>query len=145
MKFVRPVNTHGKPAKVSNTYSWYHKGIDYAYPEGETIFASETGYVLRIVSSYKNCWRNLLKLTTADYGNFIIIQHHYGYQTYYTHLRPGTILVKQGQQVSKGQPIAQEGKTGNTGCGAHLHYELRQYNKQVNPIPLMDLKFTGYK
>ena len=152
MRFARPINTHGKPAKISKPYTPAHGGIDYAYPSGETVFASEAGVVTIANDKYDGSWvvgtdritkRLLRALTTADYGNLIKIQHSYGFSTLYAHLRRGTLLVKVGDKVRKGQPIAQLNNSGNS-TGAHLHWELRLNNRTINPVPYVDYGFTKY-
>lgn len=152
MKFARPINTHGKPAKISQSFSWRHNGVDYAYPSGETVFAAQDGIVTIANDKYNGSWtvpvnpitkRLIRALTTADYGNLIKIQHAYGFSTIYAHLRRGTLLVKVGDKVKKGQPIAQLNNSGNS-TGAHLHWELLLNGKRVDPAPYVDYSFTKY-
>lgn len=63
-------------------------------------------------------------------GYLIIVDHGYGYTTYYAHL--SRIRVREGQLVEKGQLI---GNVGNTGVSTapHLHYEVRKWNQPQNP------------
>lgn len=152
MKFARPINTHGKPAKVTQPFTTLHNGVDYGYPTGETVFASQDGIVTIANDKYDGPWkvginpitkRLIRALTTADYGNLIKIQHAYGFSTLYAHLRRGTLLVKVGDKVRKGQPIAQLNNSGNS-TGAHLHWELRLNNRTINPVPYVDYGFTKY-
>jgi murein DD-endopeptidase MepM/ murein hydrolase activator NlpD len=59
-------------------------------------------------------------------GNVIVIRHPASSQVFatrYDHLRRGSILVKPGQKVAKGEPIAEVGSAGNS-TGPHLHFEV---------------------
>ena len=62
---------------------------------------------------------------TIDHGN--------GIQTRYYHMKKGSLVVKNGQKVSRGQPIGQIGATGYV-TGAHLHFEIRVNGKSINPM-----------
>ncbi len=66
----------------------------------------------------------------GGYGNLIIIEHGYGFTTYYAHL--SRINVREGQSVTKGQMIGRMGSTGRA-TGPHLHYEVRVGGNPVNP------------
>lgn len=61
----------------------------------------------------------------AGTGNYILIAHE-NLVTKYCHLKYGSIKVKKGDKVSKGQMIASMGQTGVC-SGAHLHFEVRDY------------------
>ena len=96
-----------------------HTGIDFGARTGTPIIATGDAKVKKI-----------LKKRTG-YGHHIILDHGYGYQTLYAHM--SKIEVKVGQKVKKGEVI---GKVGNTGTSTapHLHYEVINKNKKVNPI-----------
>lgn len=100
-----------------------HAGIDMAVPEGTPIYAAESGVVL--VAQWSN-----------GYGNCVIIDHGGGLWTVYGHIRNGGIKVKQGETVKRGQKIAEVGSTGDS-TGNHLHFEVRQNEKPVNPVPFL--------
>jgi murein DD-endopeptidase MepM/ murein hydrolase activator NlpD len=97
-----------------------HKGIDIGAPSGTTIVAAEQGVV--VVASWTN-----------GYGNTVIIDHGKNTQTWYAHIRNGGIKVSKGQQVDKGQKIAEVGTTGQS-TGNHLHFEVRIGGNAVNPL-----------
>ena len=59
---------------------------------------------------------------TSGYGRLVIIRHSDGTRTYYAHNK--TLLVSQGQSVTKGMIIAKEGTTGGS-TGDHIHFEWR--------------------
>jgi murein DD-endopeptidase MepM/ murein hydrolase activator NlpD len=66
----------------------------------------------------------------SDYGNLIILDHGNGLTTRYGHLNGFNVHV--GQQIQKGDVIAGVGMTGRA-TAPHLHYEVRQYDRPVNP------------
>nr|WP_317632413.1 M23 family metallopeptidase [uncultured Flavobacterium sp.] len=97
----------------------FHKGMDFSAPTGTPIYATGNGTVLRADNSL------------SGYGNHILINHGFGYQTLYAHL--SKYKVKKGQQVKRGDVIGYVGSTGRSEA-PHLHYEVYQNNKAVNPI-----------
>jgi len=141
MKFIRPIND--STPNVTNPFSSTHKGVDYGYNVGEPVYASESGTVISSVNSYTTNWTTTGTLTTKDYGNYIKIKHDSQYTTLYAHLRHDSLLFNVGEQVKKGQKIAEVGNTGNS-TGPHLHWELRLNEIVIDPISLMDLQFTNY-
>tara|TARA_Y100001970_G_scaffold152000_1_gene186140 strand:- start:4231 stop:5259 length:1029 start_codon:yes stop_codon:yes gene_type:complete len=67
----------------------------------------------------------------SRFGNFIEIDHGYGFKTIYAHMKDG-LLVKKGDKVKRGQSIGYLGNTGRS-TAPHLHYEVKFKNKTVNP------------
>lgn len=59
------------------------------------------------------------------YGNYVVIDHGNGYYTLYGHMKYDSIIVKNGDTVTKGQKIGVMGSTGFS-TGNHLHFEIRQ-------------------
>lgn len=96
----------------------FHHGVDIANRNGGNIYSAAAGTVIYCGWSWV-------------YGNMIRIKHPGGYVTLYGHL--DKIQVKDGSWVNSGAVI---GKMGNTGrsTGTHLHYEVRQWGKTVNPL-----------
>lgn len=97
----------------------FHRGIDFTAPKGTAIQATGDGVVKR-VERRKN-----------GYGNNVIIDHGFGYESLYAHM--ATIDIKKGEKVVKGQKIGSVGSTG-TSTAPHLHYEVKINGKSVNPI-----------
>jgi len=96
----------------------FHPGIDISNRIGTPVVAPADGIV--IFTGRK-----------GGYGKCIIISHGYGITTRYGHLHK--IFVKVGQKVQRGDIIGEIGSTGRS-TGPHLHYEVRLYNKPVNPL-----------
>jgi len=100
-----------------------HTGVDLAAPQGTDIHAAEGGVV--IVAEW---W--------SGYGNTVIIDHGDNVWTLYGHIRNGGIKVEKGQQVKRGEKIAEVGSTGNS-TGPHLHFEVRINGNPVDPMPYL--------
>lgn len=86
-----------------------HKGVDLAAPEGSTVHASRSGKVL-------------FSGVLGAFGNMVVLDHGDGFSSLYAHAQ--RTLVKKGQSVRKGQPIALVGATGRA-TGPHVHMEVR--------------------
>ncbi len=100
----------------------HHDGIDIAVVEGTEVYASADGVVERVVRRAK---------PNRGYGKQVIINHGYGVRTRYGHL--SKILVRQGQKVSRWDPIGLVGETGRA-TGPHLHYEVIVDGKPLDPF-----------
>jgi lipoprotein NlpD len=94
------------------------KGIDIAGKEGQPVMASAAGKVVYAGAGLRG------------YGKLVIIKHNATYLTAYAHNRE--ILVKEGQQVTKGQKIAEMGNTDSD--QVKLHFEIRRQGKPVDPL-----------
>jgi murein DD-endopeptidase MepM/ murein hydrolase activator NlpD len=99
-----------------------HFGIDFAVSRGHNIVATGAGRVVTV--------RKETKLETG-YGNYVEIDHGYGYKTRYAHL--GEIKVKQGERVSRGDILALSGNSGGS-IAPHVHYEILKDGNQIDPI-----------
>ncbi len=66
----------------------------------------------------------------GGYGNHVIIDHGSGYDTLYAHMISGSVQVRPGQTVKKGDVIGYVGTSGNS-SGPHLHFEIRKNNRSV--------------
>ncbi len=96
-----------------------HKGLDFTAPQGTPIYATGDG---RVASATR---------LDVGYGNHVIINHGYGYQTLYGHM--ARIKVRAGQNVKRGEIIGWVGTTGKS-TGPHCHYEVRVNGNEVNPV-----------
>jgi len=102
-----------------------HEGIDLISKEGTPIISTADGTIESVKNSNKG------------YGNMIVIKHNDIYTTRYAHLKD--INVKKGEQVKKGQTIGTVGNTG-TSTRAHLHYEIIENGKKVDPFNFFSIK-----
>lgn len=128
----------GKPVKRGWVSSFYgsrtdpftgkkawHNGVDVAGREGDEVFALASGVVS-------------IAQDKGTYGKLIEIKHGNGLATRYAHNKES--LVKAGDLVKKGDPIALMGSTGRS-TGPHVHVEVREHNKAVDPgLYFADLK-----
>ncbi|MBI2267177.1 MAG: M23 family metallopeptidase [Armatimonadetes bacterium] len=100
-------------------YRWgrLHRGVDLASRSGTMIRASRGGVV-----SYSG-WM-------SGYGNLVEINHKDGYSTRYAHNSAN--LVRKGDLVRAGQPIARVGSTGRS-TAPHVHFEVLKNGRSLNP------------
>ncbi|MCQ2329453.1 MAG: M23 family metallopeptidase [Paludibacteraceae bacterium] len=103
-----------------------HSGIDYSASKGTPIFATGDGKVVEAGMR-------------QGYGNCVVIDHGFGYQTLYAHMQK--IGVRKGQKVTRTQQIGTVGSTGKS-TGSHLHYEVHYHGKPVNPVNYYFLDLT---
>jgi murein DD-endopeptidase MepM/ murein hydrolase activator NlpD len=97
----------------------FHAGLDFSAPQGTPIYATADG-----------------RVTTAGnrsngYGNHVIINHGFGYETLYGHMV--RVKVRNGQIVKRGEVIGWVGSTGKS-TGPHLHYEVHKGGRNLDPI-----------
>lgn len=104
-----------------NRWGTKHEGIDIGCPQGTPVYASAAGKV--IFSGER-----------GGYGQVIIIQHPSDWFTIYAHNSRN--IAAQGAEVKQGEKIAISGKTGRA-TGPHLHFEVRQGVKPVDPIEFL--------
>jgi murein DD-endopeptidase MepM/ murein hydrolase activator NlpD len=96
-----------------------HKGLDFTAPQGTPIYATGNGTV-RVAGG-----------SNGGYGNHVIINHGYGYQTLYGHMY--RIKARPGQRVKRGEVIGWVGNTGKS-TGPHCHYEVHINQHEVDPV-----------
>src|SRR5690606_28711589 len=99
-----------------------NKGIDIAGALGDPVLASESGRVVFVSSRLRG------------YGQLLIVKHDDTFLTAYAHTH--RILVKEGDQVRKGQKVAEMGSTGTN--RVKLHFEIRRQGVAVNPQPYLE-------
>ena len=99
----------------------FHAGMDISSQMGSPVRAAMSGRVAQI--GYDDSW-----------GNFIIVNHHSGYRTFYAHL--SAVRVRAGAYVSTGERIGDIGSTGLS-TGPHLHFTVYKNGVTVNPRSLM--------
>jgi murein DD-endopeptidase MepM/ murein hydrolase activator NlpD len=114
----RMASGFGKRMHPILKYPKMHNGMDFSAPTSTEVFATGNAVVKKARRS-------------SGFGNLIVLDHGFGYETYYAHLNE--FKVRPGQKVKRGEII---GFVGNTGLSTapHLHYEVHKNGKVVNPI-----------
>lgn len=102
----------------------YHSGQDMAADSGTPVYAPGDGVVVSCEYRFNG------------YGNEIVIDHGFGYQTRYAHLQSTEVVT--GMKVVRGERIGTVGSTGKS-TGPHLHYEVMYRGVRVNPMSFMDM------
>jgi len=97
----------------------FHAGLDFTAPIGTPIYATADGIV------------KTANFNAGGYGNHVIINHGYGYETLYGHMV--RIKARQGEHVKRGEVIGYVGNSGKS-TGPHCHYEVLKNGQHVNPI-----------
>lgn len=97
-----------------------HMGVDFELPEGTDVFAVESGTILR--SGHQRAS-----------GNFLVIRHANGLESYYNHLSKLGNNIFPGARVENGQKVGEIGCTGYC-TKAHLHFAVKRANAFVNPL-----------
>jgi hypothetical protein len=136
VSFIAPVNgpvttKYGQTTDAHGVALWGgrpHNAIDFGVDHA-TVVASAAGTVKEASTGSGK----------FSYGNYIIIDHGQGYTTLYAHL--DSFMVKVGDSVKQGQPIAISGATGYV-TGPHLHFELRKNGVSVDPSGLLGGNFA---
>ncbi len=97
----------------------FHAGLDFTAPQGTPIYATANG-VVKTAGNLGN-----------GYGNHVIINHGYGYETLYGHMY--RVKCKPGQKVKRGEIIGYVGNTGKS-TGPHCHYEVHKNKRPIDPV-----------
>ena len=126
---IMPINQDALAHAVTSGYGWrthpiyktqeFHPGMDFSAEQGTPIYATGDGTIERA--------DNLAQ----GYGNHVVIDHGFGYQTLYGHM--SRLAVRPKQKVSRGQLIGYVGSTGLS-TAPHIHYEVIRNGEKVNPI-----------
>ena len=118
LKIGRVSSRYGMRSDPFTRRHTFHGGLDIAAPTGTPVHASQGGTVVRVGQN------------VSGYGKLIVIEHDFGYRTYYGHL--SAIHVRKGDTVSADQMIGRVGATGRA-TGPHLHFEVRKNGQRTNP------------
>jgi murein DD-endopeptidase MepM/ murein hydrolase activator NlpD len=97
----------------------FHAGLDFSAPQGTPIYATADG----TITTSGN--------TGNGYGNHVIINHGFGYETLYGHMV--RVKARNGEAVKRGEVIGWVGSTGKS-TGPHCHYEVHKYGEKIDPI-----------
>ena len=125
--FIKPIegtisSKYGQREPTTSTVPKNHTGVDIAANLGTKIKSATAGEV--VIASEEGDYGKHLKI---QIGNVSIIYAHCN-----------NLYVKQGDQVVQGQEIAEVGSTGNS-TGPHLHFEIRMYEKTIDPQKILEL------
>jgi len=101
-------------------YRRMHNGLDFRADVGSKVYATGDGVV-------KYAKRK------GTFGKLLILDHGFGYETYYAHLSSFAKGIKPGTKVKRGDLVAFTGATGLVE-GPHLHYEVHKNGKPIDPI-----------
>jgi murein DD-endopeptidase MepM/ murein hydrolase activator NlpD len=96
-----------------------HAGLDFSAPQGTPIYATADGVVKQAGFS------------GGGYGNHVVINHGYGYETLYGHMV--RVKARRGQRVKRGEVVGYVGSTGKS-TGPHLHYEVHKNGRKLDPV-----------
>jgi murein DD-endopeptidase MepM/ murein hydrolase activator NlpD len=96
-----------------------HAGLDFAAPQGTPIYATADGAI------------KIAGFSDGGYGNHVVINHGYGYETVYGHMV--RIKARTGQKIKRGEIIGYVGSTGKS-TGPHCHYEVHKNGQKVDPV-----------
>lgn len=126
---IMPINQKDLAHSVTSGFGWrthpiyktqeFHPGMDFAAEQGTPIYATGDGVV------------EVADNLAQGYGNHVVINHGFGYQTLYGHM--SRIKARVGQKVLRGELIGYVGSTGLS-TAPHVHYEVIKNNEKVNPI-----------
>jgi murein DD-endopeptidase MepM/ murein hydrolase activator NlpD len=97
----------------------FHAGLDFTAPQGTPIYATADGVV------------KTAGFSDGGYGNHVVINHGYGYETLYGHMY--RVKVRSGQRVKRGDLIGYVGSTGKS-TGPHCHYEVHKNGQKLDPV-----------
>ena len=105
--------------KVISSYSEAgNKGVDFSGKSGDPVLAAADGKVVYVGTGIRG------------FGQLLIVKHNSTFLSAYAHNRK--ILVAEGQQVTRGQRIAEMGNTDSE--AVKLHFEIRKQGKPVDPM-----------
>jgi murein DD-endopeptidase MepM/ murein hydrolase activator NlpD len=126
---IMPINQKDLLHAVTSGFGWrthpiyktpeFHPGMDFTAEQGTPIYATGDG----IIETADNL--------AQGYGNHVVIDHGFGYETLYGHM--SRIKAKVGQKVLRGELIGYVGSTGLS-TAPHVHYEVIRNGEKVNPI-----------
>jgi murein DD-endopeptidase MepM/ murein hydrolase activator NlpD len=123
---LAPYGNWGASAPKVQRGLFMHEGIDLVAPAGTPVYAAADGIVVGAAPN-------------GRYGNWIRIDHGDKLTTVYGHLMAFAPGIEPGETVTRGELIGFVGSTGRS-TGAHLHFEVLNDGKPVNPITHPELK-----
>ncbi|MCW9032904.1 MAG: M23 family metallopeptidase [Rhodospirillales bacterium] len=120
-----------------------HRGVDFGIRDlglmekGVSVFAAASGKVLGLRDGMADIslgdLKNPLSIRKRECGNGVQIRHANGWSTRYCHMKKGSVLVKKGDVVQRGQVIGQIGLSGKTEF-PHLHFSVLKGKEIIDPF-----------
>ena len=121
------------PDAITHIDDSSHHAIDIAMPVGTAVHAARAGIVINVA---RNHFRGGLQAQDRNAANFVQVLHDDGTYALYAHLQLDTVRVRPGQQVARGEFIANSGNTGFS-TGPHLHFVvLRNAGLRSESLPV---------
>ncbi|MEA1892641.1 MAG: M23 family metallopeptidase [Campylobacterota bacterium] len=108
----------------------FHRGSDMRAKMKTAVYATADG-VVEFAGKHKK----------SGFGKLVILEHNYGFRTYFGHLNK--VVIKSGDFIKKGDIIAYTGNSGMS-SGPHLHYEIRFIGRPVNPFWFIKWNIKNY-
>ncbi|WP_456389842.1 M23 family metallopeptidase [Profundibacter sp.] len=118
-----------------------HKGTDFALPSlatmqaGVDVLSAAAG----VIAAMRDDMPDIMQgadgapdITGKECGNGIVIKHGDGWETQYCHLKMGSVIVKRGQQVARGDVLGEVGLSGKTQF-PHVHLSVRKNGEVIDP------------
>ena len=126
VKNPRETSQFGSQRILNGVRKAPHNGIDFGEDEGTPVYAAADGIVAIAGNDF---YYN---------GNFVLLDHGQGLTSVYLHFSKLDVVT--GDHVKKGQKIGEVGTTGRS-TSAHLHFGVQWYNKRIDPMSMLELKF----
>lgn len=132
---IYPIHPGKGKVRISSAYGFrsdpvtgrkggFHAGVDFACRVVTSVFATAYGTVT-------------FRGEKGGYGKCVIIDHGFGFETFYAHLEAFRTSV--GRRARRGEIIGFVGSTGKS-TGNHLHYEIRKNGRPVDPTPFLTIQ-----
>ncbi len=134
-----------KPSQFPDNYDFHFDDVTTFYTHGADVFAPADGEVMEVVNNLEDLYEtpfNMDKAIAEDRiqeiaGNYVIIKHNEEEYSHLFHLEQDSIVVSQGDGVTRGQKIGKIGFSGASTTYSHLHYQLMNGINFLsdNPVP----------
>jgi murein DD-endopeptidase MepM/ murein hydrolase activator NlpD len=105
-----------------------HEGVDIAAPAGKPVVAVADGVITKAGQN-------------GSYGRYVEVRHAEGLVSFYAHLGRIDERAKAGVAVKAGTMLGKVGSSG-TSTGPHLHFEMRQNDRPLNPVSFIGREFA---
>ena len=129
------------PDQITHTDAASAHAIDFAMPVGSGVYAARSGVVIDVASDYFDA--GLDPVADGPRANIVRVLHEDGTMALYAHLNWNSIRVVPGQQVARGEQLADSGNTGFS-SGPHLHFVVqRNRGGALESVPVQFMGAAG--